>query len=381
MTGKAHRFTGPARYHRQMLLDGFGEAGQQRLRESTALVVGCGALGSAVAESLARAGIGRLRLIDRDLVELTNLQRQVLFDERDVAEHLPKAEAARRRLQQINRDVEIEAHVADFNAGNANSLAADVDLVLDGLDNFETRYLLNDLAVRDGLPYLYAGAVGVTGMSLTILPHDDQRRGTGARRIAWSEAEATPCLRCLFPEPPAPGSTPTCDTAGVLAMAVQFAAQRQATEAIKLMLGRLDLLDRTLFSFDLWRNTWHRLHVEDAWQPASCPCCGQGRFTALDGDESGGTTTVCGRLAVQVNPPPGERVSDAEFLSRLAARLAPHGTFQTTPFLIRGTLDTIEHQNGTALIGLTVFADGRAIIEGTDDAGQARSIYARYVGS
>jgi adenylyltransferase/sulfurtransferase len=199
-----------------MLLPGIGEAGQRRLRAARVLIVGCGALGSVVADTLARAGVGGLRLVDRDVVEITNLQRQVLYDERDVEQSVPKSEAARQRLELINRQVHVEAHVDDFNHRNAERFVDGVDLIVDGLDNFEARYLLNDLAVARHLPYIYGGAVGTSGMSMPILPHPAHGRPRADAALSWTAEQSTACLRCIFPEPPPPGTSPTCDTAGVL---------------------------------------------------------------------------------------------------------------------------------------------------------------------
>jgi adenylyltransferase/sulfurtransferase len=220
------------RYHRQTLLPGIGDAGQRRLLATHALIVGCGALGSCLADALARAGVGTLTIVDRDLVEITNLQRQILYDESDVREGMPKAEAAARRLREINSSIDIRPVIDDFDARNAERLSGGADIIIDGLDNFETRYLLNDLAVARGLPYIYGGAVGTQGMSVPILPHPRKRVGSGGA-ISWDEEDSTPCLRCIFPDPPPPGSSPTCDTAGVLGPLVSMVAAHQATQALK----------------------------------------------------------------------------------------------------------------------------------------------------
>ena len=373
------------RYHRQILLPGIGEAGQRRLMGAHALVVGCGALGTMIIDALARAGVGRLRLVDRDIVELTNLQRQVLFDEADVAEGIPKAEAARAKVARINSQVVVEAHVDDFNATNADRFAEGVDLVLDGLDNFETRYLVNDLAVARGLPYLYGGAVGTTGMSMPILPHPRHRRGpgpgsgsgpgAGAQAIAWTAEQSTPCLRCVFPEAPPPGSSPTCDTAGVLGPAVAMIAAHQVTQALKLLTGHLDLIDRSLHSIDVWSNQTHSFDVGEARRTSECPCCVNGVFEYLEGGAGSSTTTLCGRNAVQIAPADGHTLD----LADMAARLAAHGTFTHNRYLLRGTFTTDRGRNGEPL-ELTLFANGRAIIKGTTEPQVARSLYAKYVG-
>jgi len=350
-----------------MLLPDFGTKGQERLSAGHAVVVGCGALGCAIADHLGRAGVGRLTIIDRDVVELTNLQRQTLFDERDAAQGMPKAEAARRRLAAVNSGIRIDAVVADFRAPNAERIAGlasrrtahaaaeSPDMVLlDGTDNFETRYLLNDLSIRHHIPYAYGGAVGMRGMTMTIMP------GT------------TACLRCVFEDMPAPGSSPTCDTAGVFGPAIAAVAASQASDAIKILLGRPDLVGPGLTELDLWANLRRTLDVRGP-RPA-CPCCGQKHFEFLDG-KGIQTVALCGQEAVQVAPP--GRGDDTLDLRALAGRLAPHGDFTVLgSMLVRGTL----RHEGHAGIGLTVFADGRAIIKGTGRPEIARSIYSKYIG-
>jgi molybdopterin/thiamine biosynthesis adenylyltransferase len=369
------------RYHRQMLLPGIGDEGQRRLGESHALIVGCGALGCVIADALARAGVGSLTLIDRDLVEITNLQRQILYDESDVEAGLPKAEAARARLTAINSEIEIRAFVDDFNAGNAEQYANDADLILDGLDNFETRYLLNDLAVKHGLPYIYGGAVGTNGVSMTVLPHAARASRETRSRVRWTDAQATPCLRCVFPEAPPPGASPTCDTAGVLGPIVSMIASHQAAQAIKLMTGNLDAVDRSLLSVDVWWSETRRFDVSTArgeGEAAACRCCVEGRFEYLEGGVASGTTSLCGRDAVQITPPGGQSASID--LDAATERLAPHGAFVHNRFLLRGTFATERGRNGES-IELTLFPNGRAIIKGTPEPEVARSIYAKYVGA
>lgn len=364
-----------ARYHRQMLLPGIGEAGQRRLADAHALLVGCGALGTVIADALVRAGIGTLTIIDRDFVEVTNLQRQILFTEADVASGTPKALAAKQRLERINSQVRIQAIVDDFNARNAERCAEGADLILDGLDNFETRYLLNDLAVSRCVPYVYGGAVGTTGMSLTILPRRDANEA-GSQLIRWTDEQSTPCLRCVFPEAPPPGASPTCDTAGVLGSVVMQVAAHQATQAVKLIVGDIDAVDRQMLSIDVWANEQRRFDVSGAGNDA-CPCCGQRDFIHLAGDGASGATSLCGRNAVQISPVGAGASVD---LAVLAARLSPHGSFHSNEFLMRGELSDEPGENGGS-IELTLFANGRAIIRGTTDIENARSIYARYIGS
>jgi len=337
------------RYHRQALVPSIGEAGQQRLAEASVLVIGCGALGTVSADLLARAGIGHIRIADRDIVEVTNLQRQVLFDESDLAS--PKATAARDRLHSINSTIDIEAFVEDVDASNIERLADGCTAFVDGLDNFETRYLLNDLAVSTNRPWFYGGAVGTTGMSAAIIPGE------------------SPCLRCVFPEPPAPGLNPTCDTAGVLGPVVHMVAAHQAMQAIKFLSGHAEAVDRRVHSFDAWANTRHAMDITVPRE--DCPCCGLRRFQWLQGQRTSSTTVLCGRDAVQVKPDPG---SDSMRLDALAERLADHGTF-------RGTSDVLHGRLEEAGVDLTVFPDGRALIKGSTTPEQARTIYARYIGT
>lgn len=365
-----------------MLLPSIGVEGQRRLQNSHALIVGCGALGSAITDALARAGVGTLTIIDRDVVEITNLQRQVLFDENDVANAIPKAEAAQTKLARINSRIKIRAVVDDFNHRNADSLIDGVDIILDGLDNFEARYLLNDLAVARGLPYIYGGAVGTSGLSMPILPHARCRVADSTSNVQWSVERATPCLRCVFPTPPAPGSAATCDTAGVLGSAVAWVAAHQTSQAIKLLTGHIDALDRSLLSLDLWENQLRRIDPAQARGGETCPCCDQGLFPYMQGERTSEAVSMCGRGAVQIMAPdhinrktPGVDVD----LKRMAHKLAEHGTFTQHHFLLQGELI---HEIGIDQkpIELTLFPTGRAIFKGTEDLDLARSLYARYVG-
>jgi adenylyltransferase/sulfurtransferase len=371
-------FTTDERYHRQMLLPWIGADGQRRLRDAHALVVGCGALGCAIVDALARAGVGTLTIVDRDVVEVTNLQRQVLFDERHAADGVPKAEAAKTRVAAINRNVKVDARVEDFGPRVAEARIDGVDVILDGLDNFETRYLLNDLAVKHGVPYVYGGAVGTTGVALAILPHPDARSSAARpRTVAWTAEASTPCLRCVFPEPPAPGTAPTCDTAGVLGPVVALVAAHQSAQALKLLAGAVDAVDRALVSVELWTNETRRFDVSAA-RSAACPCCGAGTFAWLEGAAGSRTTALCGRNAVQISPPPnGAAALD---LAAAATRLAAHGTFVTSDHLLRGVFARERSPDGRP-IELMLFHDGRAIIKGTPEPEAARSIYARYVGT
>jgi len=358
------------RYHRQMLLAGFGEAGQQRLKDATALVLGCGALGSVVADLLARAGVGHLRIVDRDIVELTNLQRQVLFDERDVAAGLPKAEAARRKLEKINSDIAVTAVVDDINHTNIERLADGADVLVDGLDNFETRYLANDFAVKQGLPYVYGAAVATTGMSFTVLPHGDGS-------LPWEATEAgtlaTPCFRCLFAEPPPAGSSPTCDTVGVLSSAVGAVANVQVAETLKVLTGQYDKVRRTLLTIDVWENEYLGLTVDDAYTEGDCACCKGRRFDYLDGKAGSSAVALCGRDAVQLR---GRQDSGPLDFDALAGRFAGSIDVRQNEFMLVATIrDADKH------FELTVFRDGRTIVKGTHEPAVARTLFAKYVGS
>jgi molybdopterin-synthase adenylyltransferase len=343
------------RYHRQMLLPGFGEDGQRRLLASPVLLVGCGALGCAIADLLVRAGVGRLTILDRDVVEQTNLQRQCLFEEADAAAGAPKAEAAARRLAAVNSSVRVEPVVADLNGSNAQRLleAAAPAVLLDGTDNFETRYLLNDLAVKHGLPYCYGGVVGMSGLRMTVRPRH------------------TPCLRCLFEQPPPPGTMPTCDTAGVFGPLVQMVGSAQSADAIRLLLGAAEDMPATLTQIDAWSGT-HRVIDVSQSRRADCVCCARRRFEFLESGSGSGTASLCGQNAVQVSPAGAFGQSRLD-LRALSDRLQPHGEFEVSRFLLRGELSREPY-------GLTVFGDGRAIVRGTDRPEIARAVYARYVG-
>lgn len=337
------------RYIRQAIFAPVGQSGQSKLDQAHVAIIGCGALGSAAAEALARAGVGRLTIIDRDYVELHNLQRQSLFDETDVALRTPKAVAAADRLRRINRDIELMPVVADVNSGNIAGLTRGADLLLDGTDNFETRYLINDLAVKTERPWIYGGVIGAGGVTMTIRPG------------------VTPCLRCVFPDPPDAGSAPTCDTAGVLGPAVQVIASLEAAETIKLATDAVDALNRSLLSIDVWNLSFRAIDI--GGRDPNCPCCGQHRFDFLDRPPIASETILCGHDAIQVRPQPGAAID----LSALAERLRAIGDVTANQYLIRFAEPGAERE-------LTIFPDGRAIIKGTEDAGEARTIYARYVG-
>ncbi len=338
-----------SRYSRQMLCAGVGEEGQRALLAARVVLIGCGALGSMLASLLTRAGAGFIRIIDRDFVEFSNLQRQVLFDEQDVADNLPKAEAAARKLLRVNSQVRIEPVVTDLNAVNAESLCSGCDLLLDGTDNFETRFLVNDLAVQSGRPWVYGAVIGAEGLVMPVLPGD------------------TPCLRCVWEDVPPPGVSPTCDTAGVLGPVVGVVASLQAVEAMKLMMGKRAEVTRALLTIDAWSGTVRRLDLRAARERGDCPCCGRRSFEFLRGNRESAGAVLCGRNAVQVLPPAGTRVDFSLLAERLAfARPARNA------FLMKFAADGLS---------FTLFPDGRAIIQGTQDIATARSAYARFIGS
>ncbi|NOZ50969.1 MAG: thiazole biosynthesis adenylyltransferase ThiF [Chloroflexi bacterium] len=341
------------RYQRQIIFTGLGEAGQRRLLDSTAVIIGCGANGTVLANHLARAGVGRLRLVDRDYVEMNNLHRQLLFDEQDVRDGTPKAAAAAQRLRQINSDIDIEAVVADFNPGNALALLQDADVVLDGTDNFEARYLINDVCLKLGLPWVYTGVVASYGMTATFVP---------AGASAKVQRLATGCLQCLLGSEPATGG-PTCDTAGVLGPVVSVLASVAATEAIKLLTGSGEL-NSGMIHIDLWDNSFEIFQLAE--HNPQCPACGQHEYRFLEAELQSRSAVLCGRNAVQVSVP--QATVD---LQRVAQRLQALGEVKQTPYLLRARIDNYE---------ITLFPDGRAIIKGVDDPDVGRSIYARYIG-
>ena len=332
------------RYSRQVLFQPIGEAGQRRLAEARIAVVGCGATGTALLSLLARAGVGYLRIIDRDYIEPSNLQRQALFDEADAAESLPKAIAAARKIAAFNSEIAVEPHVADLTPGNIEDLLGDVAIILDGTDNLETRYLINDFAISRGLPWIYSAAVASYAVTMTVLPGE------------------TACLACVFPESPR-GIIETCDTSGILNSAVNFVASVAATEALKLAVGARDKLRRTLLSYDVWTNDYASVRV--AKPREGCRACQKRDFVHLAGEKRP-HISLCGRNSVQIH----ERERPLDF-AELQQRLAPHGAVRHNEFILKFWRDPYE---------MTLFPDGRAIIKGTTDTAIARSLYARYVG-
>src|SRR5579872_767095 len=331
------------RYSRQILFPGIGERGQEALLAAHAVIVGCGALGSFHAAALARAGVGRITIVDRDYVEPGNLHRQWLFEESDAAEALPKAAAAERRIAAVNSGVEARGVIADLTAGNAAELLAGAALILDGTDNFETRYLINDFAVSRGIPWIYGAAVGSYGLAMPVLPG------------------RTACLRCVYPDPPS-GAQPTCETAGVLNVIVSMVASLQVADALKILSGQPELVKARITTVDVWSGGIRQ--IEEPPRDPDCPACGRGEFPFLEESERP-PAVLCGRNAVQIRE--GQQIDLAE----LKARLATLGEVRANEFALRFSAPPFE---------MTVFADGRAIVKGTSDIGVARGFYARYIG-
>jgi len=332
------------KYSRQILFPPLGETGQEMLLRARVVIVGCGALGSFQAAALARAGVGEIVVVDRDYVEPSNLQRQWLFDEADAAEGLPKAVAAVRKLAASNASVRTHAVVADLTPGNAEELLLPAGVILDGTDNFETRYLINDVAVKRGVPWIYGAAVGSHGVTMPILP------GRSA------------CLACIWPQPPS-GAQPTCDTAGILNAVAALVGAWQVGEALKILAGRLEAVEPRLVSVDIWKNTFRSIGTSRS--DPQCAACGRRQFSHLEG-EGRPRITLCGRNSVQIH----ERARPLD-LGPLRETLGRLGEVRANPYALRFFCSPFE---------MTVFPDGRAIIKGTTDIGVARSLYARYVG-
>lgn len=333
------------RYSRQVLFKEIGAEGQTRLADARIVIVGCGATGSVLASLLARAGVGTIRIVDRDYVEPSNLQRQSLFDENDARESVPKAIAAARQIARFNSEIVVEPHVADLIPRNTDEFLAGVHLVLDGTDNFETRYLINDYAVKNSLPWIYAAAVGSYAVTMNVLPGE------------------TACLACIFPDSPR-GTIETCETAGILNTAVNLVTSLAATEALKFLTGARAKMRRTLLSWDVWRN--EQAEVAAASPRAGCRACGERDFIHLAG-EGRPHITLCGRNSVQIH----ERERPVDF-AEITARLNQLGSVRHNDFVLKFFRDPYE---------ITLFPDGRAIVKGTTDTAIARSLYARYIGS
>ena len=338
------------RYSRQILFEGIGEEGQSRIAQSRVVVIGCGALGAVQAETLARAGVGELVLVDRDFVEESNLQRQIMFEESDALNRLPKSVASASRIARVNSNVRVEPVVTDVNFENVEEIIAGASLVMDGTDNFETRFLINDACVRSRTPWIYGAAVGSYGLTMTIVPGD------------------SPCLRCVMEALPEPGTGPTCDTAGVIMPIVTTIASIQSAEALKLLAGRTDELHRSLITIDLWSFKFNRLDLAKFDYRDECPACGKNQFEFLRGAGRQVATTLCGRNAVQIARS-GRTIVD---FASLAERLGPAGEVAFNDFLLRFRVEGYD---------ITVFRDARSIIRGTSDPAIARGLYARYIGA
>ncbi|MFC4769205.1 ThiF family adenylyltransferase [Effusibacillus consociatus] len=336
------------RYSRQILFAPIGEAGQQKLLNSGVAIVGMGALGTVLANHMVRAGVGFVRIIDRDFVEASNLQRQMLYDENDAREGIPKAVAAAEKLGQINSGVVVEPHVTDLTWQNAEKLLSDADLVLDGTDNFQVRFLINDVCVKHEIPWVYGGGVSAHGMTVTVRP------GT------------TPCLRCLFESAPAPGTTQTCDTAGVIGPLIHIIASFQAVEAMKILVGDHESLRPSMLNVSIWDHYLTEVNVSSA-RRADCPCCGQRQFEYLEPRSGIEPTSLCGRDTVQISPAEDMKLD----LDLLEKRLSALGTIERNKFLLR--FQTGEQR-------LVIFPDGRVLVQGTNDPTLARTLYAKYIG-
>lgn len=338
------------RYSRQILFEGIGEEGQFRLASSRVVIIGCGALGAVQAETLARAGIGNLVLVDRDFIEESNLQRQIMFEESDALSRLPKAVAAAARIARVNSDIRVESLVTDVNFENIEEIIENADLVMDGTDNFEARFLINDACVKAGTPWIYGAAVAAYGLTMTIVPG------------------STPCLRCILEAMPDAGSGPTCDTAGVIMPIVAVIASIQSAEALKLLTGQKEALHRSLIRINVWNFEINRLDLSSFEKLDDCPACSLGKFEYLHGEGRQVATTLCGRNAVQIARS-GTRAID---FAALAQRLQSTGDVMFNDFLLRFRVDGYD---------ITVFRDARSIIRGTADPAVARGLYARYIGT
>jgi molybdopterin/thiamine biosynthesis adenylyltransferase len=333
------------RYSRQVLFQEIGADGQKKLAQARVVIAGCGATGSVLASLLARSGVGTIRILDRDYVEPSNLQRQTLFDEDDARESLPKAIAAARQIARFNSQIVVDPQVADLIPANIDSLLGGSDLILDGTDNFETRYLINDYAVKNSVAWIYAAAVGSYTLTMNVLPNE------------------TACLTCIFPESPR-GTVETCETAGILNSAVNLVASLAATEALKFLVGARSKMRRSLLSWDVWSN--ERAELTAAHPRTGCRTCGTREFVHLAG-EGRPHITLCGRNSVQIH----EQQRPVDF-PELSGRLQPHGLVRHNEFVLKFWREPFE---------MTIFPDGRAIIKGTTDTAVARSLYARYIGS
>lgn len=333
------------RYKKQVILQQIGEKGQKSLSRASVLVAGCGGLGCIIADFMVRAGVGKITLVDRDVVELDNLHRQILFDENDAGNAVPKALAASRKLKKANSEVDIEALVADISPENVEKIIGSVDLVLDGTDNFETRFLLNDACLKKGIPWIYGGVVATRGMCLAVIPGK------------------TPCLRCFLPEPPPPGEVPTCETVGVLGPAVALTASLEVSEGLKILMGKKRELLKGMVNFDIWTGDWDLFQIE---KDPECPACSRKDFRYLQRGAAR-TTILCGENAVQVTPLKKVKVSFPE----LTEHLAQAGKVFPTEHVVRFKAPPFE---------FLIFSDGRTIIKGTSNEAEARKAFSKYLG-
>ncbi|MFC2038390.1 ThiF family adenylyltransferase [Chloroflexota bacterium] len=333
------------RYSRQKIFPGIGEEGQTKLGESSVVIIGCGALGTVIATCLVRAGVGKIRIIDRDFIEYHNLQRQVIFTEEDIEAGLPKAIAAERHLKKVNSEIEIEGIVADVNYSNIEKLVSGADVILDGLDNIEARFLINDVSLKTGIPWIYGGAISSYGMTMNFIPGK------------------TACFRCLHPAPATGGIALTCDTAGVISPAPFIIGSLQTAEAMKILTGASEI-NRDLITIDAWRDDFSRITIK---KRSGCPACG-GKYEFLDARYGSRTTSLCGQNAVQVYNPEAREIS----LEKLAEQLDSLGEVSCNEFMLRF------RTNGNEMV---VFPDGRAIVKDTDDESLARGLYAKYIGA
>ena len=340
---------GLERYSRQILFQHIGKERQKELAKSRIVIVGCGALGSVSANYAARAGIGNIRIIDRDFIEENNLQRQVIFDENDIKQDLPKAIAAQRKLQNVNSRIQIEGIVADINYTNIEELTKDADLIIDGTDNFETRFLVNDVCVKNKIPWVYGACIGSKGLTMNIVPLQ------------------TPCLRCVFEDLPQAGAFPTCDTAGVIGPIAGIIASIQVTEAIKILTGDLKSLNKSLLEIDIWNTKFRQIDIGKLKDINGCPTCKTHNYEFLDARDGVLTSLLCGKNAVQVM----YRNAGSTNLEQIAKRLSPSTGVKCNEYMLKFKVEDFE---------FTVFPDGRAIIVGTNDTSAAKSLYSKYLG-
>ena len=333
------------RYIRQVLFSKIGKQGQKKLLASSVAIIGCGALGSVIANNLTRAGVGKIRIVDRDFVELDNLQRQILFDEEDARKSIPKAIAAVEKLKRINSTISLEAKVYDVNPTNIEEIIDGADIVLDGTDNMETRFLINDACVKNNMPWVYGAAIGATGLTMNIIPGK------------------TPCFRCVIAKLPPAGALPTCETTGVLNTITNIIASMETSEAIKMLIGN-ESINRNLIYFDAWNLSFDKIEIK---RDKNCPTCVKKEFSVLNAEETSWAAVLCGRDAVQIRPPKQTKIS----LENLGQQLAKVGKVTHKGYVLFFNVNSYE---------LIIFPDARAIIKGTADTSIARSLYAKYIG-